>query len=59
MKWLAVLGMLLVAQGVFGPLGWFELSDQVLMTALGATTASVISIMVVVAKYLFPKPVKS
>ena len=57
--WLAVVGLLLIAQRILGPLNWFELSDQVLITALGATTASVISIMVVVAKHLFPNPSKS
>ena len=32
----------------------FRISDAVLMTLLGTTTANVIGILVIVAKYLFP-----
>lgn len=32
----------------------FRMSDSVLMTLLGTTTANVIGILVIVAKYLFP-----
>ena len=33
----------------------FEMSDAVLLTLLGTTTATVISLFVIVANYLFPK----
>lgn len=33
----------------------FHLSDKVLMTLIGGTSASVIGLMVIVANYLFPK----
>lgn len=33
----------------------FKISDAVLITLLGTTTANVIGVLVIVAKYLFPK----
>lgn len=33
----------------------FSMSDTVLVTLLGTTTANVIGVLVIVAKYLFPK----
>lgn len=33
----------------------FKMSDTVLVTLLGTTTANVIGVLVIVAKYLFPK----
>lgn len=54
-SWLgAILGILLL-QGLLGSHGCFDLSDSVLMTLLGGTTGSVIAVVVLVVKYLFPK----
>ena len=53
--WLAVIVSLLVAQGLLGPTGWFALSDAVLIAVATTTTASVTALLVVVARYLFPR----
>ena len=47
--------MLLVIQGVFSPWGIFNLSNNVLLAAIGGTTINVIGLFLVVARYLFPK----
>lgn len=39
---------------VFAGLGSLSLAEAVLMTLVGSTTASIVAIFVVVAKYLFP-----
>ena len=53
--WLAVVGSILLLHG-FSPFTRFNnLSDAVLMTLIGSTTASVVGIFVIVAKYLFPQ----
>jgi hypothetical protein len=39
---------------VFSRLGELALDEPVLMTLVGSTTASIVAIFVVVAKYLFP-----
>jgi hypothetical protein len=51
--WLVVLGLVVVAEGIhfFG----FHLSDPVIIALVGSTTASVISIFLIVANYLFPR----
>ncbi|HEY0009326.1 MAG TPA: hypothetical protein VGB55_11425 [Tepidisphaeraceae bacterium] len=51
--WLAGVFWLVIAAG--WTKGEFKLSDRVLITLLGATTASVIGLFVIVANYLFPK----
>ncbi len=48
--WLAGVSALVVFSG----LGELALAEPVLMTLVGSTTASVVAIFVVVAKYLFP-----
>ena len=51
--WIASMVILLFVQQVCGWRGETCLSDAVLMTALGTTTASVISILAFVGRYLF------
>lgn len=51
--WLMGIVIILFAQGIFGPLGYFNLPDSVLIAAIASTTASVIAIFAFVAKYLF------
>ncbi len=51
--WVFVVFALLVAQG----LSWlthFSLSQPVLLAAIGSTTANIIAVFVIVARYLFP-----
>jgi hypothetical protein len=51
--WIFVVFALLVAQG----LGWltrFSLSEPVQLAAIGSTTANIIAVFVIVARYLFP-----
>lgn len=48
---LCVLGLLLLSGSDFV---CFHLSDAVLLAILGTTTANIVSIFVIVAKYLFP-----
>ncbi|HWR36995.1 MAG TPA: hypothetical protein VN622_14125 [Clostridia bacterium] len=54
--WVCVIGTILLLQG-FGSFWWgcmpFKLSDSVLLTAMGTTTANILGILLVVAKYLF------
>ena len=56
--WLAAIVIMVVLQG-FGfeqSLNWsFNLSDGVLITFIGTNTASVIGVLVVVVRYLFPR----
>lgn len=49
--------ILLVCQGVNSFFGTttFHLDDKVLIAAIGSTTANVIGLFYVVAKYLFPE----
>lgn len=46
-------GFVLVLSGI--AINNFHLNDEVLITLLGTTTANVIGIFVIVAKYLFPQ----
>lgn len=51
--WVFCIFALLVAQGV----SWkthFSLSEPVLLAAIGSTTANIIAVFVIVARYLFP-----
>jgi hypothetical protein len=50
--WLFAMGLVVVAQGL--DLGGFALSDAVVLTLIGSTTASVVGIFLIVAWYLFP-----
>ena len=52
--WLCVVASILCLRG-FSKLTFFNLSDAVLMTLIGSTTASVVGIFIIVAKYLFPQ----
>ena len=58
--WLGGVGVILLLSG-WQHSAWFpycrpfQLSDGVLMTLIGGTSASVIGLMVIVANYLFPK----
>ena len=52
--WLAVIAVIIVLQG-FKSLG-FALDDSIVLAMIGGTTTGVISIFVIVAKYLFPDP---
>ena len=56
--WMAFMGAILVAQGFQSDQGVFKLSDNVLMMALGTTTAKVVAIIIIVARHLFPEPDK-
>ena len=50
--WITVIGMVVLLQGFQA---WnFFLPDSVMMTLLGTTTANVIGLFIIVAKYLFP-----
>ena len=49
--WVLSLMLLLLAQG----LDLLVLSDKVLMTLIGGTTANVLGLFAIVANYLFPK----
>lgn len=51
--WLIGVFLLLVAQG--WALRGFRLSDSIVITAVGSTTASVLGLFLIVANYLFPK----
>lgn len=51
--YMATVGVFVLLSGV--ALNIFHLSDTVLVTMLGTTTANVIGIFIVVAKYLFPQ----
>ena len=48
--WMLIIFVLLVAQGA---IEGFHLSDQVLMVALGSTTATIVGVPIVVTKYIF------
>ena len=52
--WLCTLVVILILSG-FSTLTGFNLTDTVLMTLIGSTTASMIGIFLIVANYLFPK----
>jgi hypothetical protein len=56
--WVAVIALVLIMQGSCsqgcGPVR-FQLSDPVLLAAIGSTTANIFGILYVVANYLFPK----
>lgn len=52
--YMIVVFVLLLFAGIKGQGLCFTLSDTVLLALLGTTTANVISIFIVVAKYLFP-----
>ena len=49
--WLVAIVTVVVLQGV----GLFHLSDSVLITFISTNTASVIGVLVVVVRYLFPR----
>jgi len=51
--WVSAVSLLLLLQG-FGKSSWFRLSDTVLLGAIGSTTANIIAVFVIVARYLFP-----
>lgn len=53
--WLGGMFVLLVLQGILGPWKFFELSDAVIMAAIGGTTVNVLGIFIIVVNYLFPK----
>ena len=53
--WLIGVGVVLLLQGFLGAWGIFKLPDAVLSITVGSTTASIVAIFIVVAKYLFPK----
>jgi len=53
--WLAGIFLLLLAQGFLYPRNWFDLSENVLLAAIGTTTVNIIGMFVIVARYLFPK----
>jgi hypothetical protein len=52
--WVGAITIILFLQGFGKHLG-FNLSDRVLLVALGTTTANVLGVIYVVAKYLFPR----
>ena len=51
--WIAAVFLLLLAQGLAH---WthFDLPQPVLLAAIGSTTANIIAVFVIVARYLFP-----
>ena len=56
--WILVITLVLLLQG-FGSFWWgkmpFKLSDNVLLAAIGSTTANILGLVVIVANYLFPR----
>jgi uncharacterized membrane protein YhaH (DUF805 family) len=52
--WVTAIFLLLVLNG-FGTAISFKLSDSVLLAAIGSTTANILGIFYIVARYLFPK----
>jgi len=53
-RWVCWLIVLLLAQGIFMAAAKREfLSDSVMMMTLGTTTATIVSILIAVGKYLF------
>ena len=52
--WVTAIFLLLVLNG-FGAAIYFKLSDSVLLAAIGSTTANILGIFYIVARYLFPK----
>lgn len=53
-SWVTAIFVLLVLNG-FGAAIDFKLSDSVLLAAIGSTTANILGIFYIVARYLFPK----
>jgi len=52
--WVFVITAILVLQG-FGTVVRFNLSEKIVLAAIGSTTLNIVGILFVVAKYLFPK----
>ncbi len=50
--WLVFVGLSVVATGI----KWLLLSDAVLIALVTTTTATVLGIFIIVAKWLFPPP---
>lgn len=53
--WLAVMILLLLAHGIVALKPYFSLSDQVVGVVLGTTTATIISLLIAVPKYMIPQ----
>lgn len=53
--WLIAIFVLLLLQGFLGIMGYFNLSDKVLITIIGGTTINVLGLFAIVANYIFPK----
>lgn len=51
--WLTAVLVVCIAQGI--PRIGFHLSDSILITLLGTTTANVIGVLIIVLRYLFPQ----
>ena len=51
--WVSAVLLLLIAQGL-SRFTQFHLSETVLLAAIGSTTANIIAVFVIVARYLFP-----
>ena len=54
-NWLTAIFILLIVQGIFGKLGFFNLSDKALITIIGGKTLNVLGLFAIVANYIFPK----
>ena len=52
--WVMSIFAILILNG-FGSVIGFRLSDSVLLAAIGSTTANILGIFYIVARYLFPK----
>jgi hypothetical protein len=51
--WITVVLLLIVQQG--RSTSGFHVSDNIILAAIGSTTANIISVFVIVAKHLFPE----
>lgn len=53
--WLSITLLVVILAAVGGPIGWFIVSDSVLIALITTTTASVLGLFTIVVNYLFNK----
>jgi hypothetical protein len=54
--WVTAVFALLMLQGFGGLYVWhFHLTDSIVLTAIGSTTANIVGVFLIVARYFFPK----
>jgi hypothetical protein len=54
--WVGAIYILLIFQGFGGLWRWnFHLTDSIILTAIGSTTANIVGVFLIVARYFFPQ----